>query len=115
MPSITVTITNTNPELDEETFLEIVGDAFARIVEGTPVRTGYCKSQWNLIFGGSTITLFNPCSYISFLEDDLGWVQDVIDELPGIIATATGKLRKFKNAVKASVSSPEYIPVDERE
>ena len=118
MPDISVTLTNTSPEIDDETWFEIVEEVYNEIVAATPVDTGNCIGAWQLSGGGDSFTISNPTPYVSFLED--GWssqapegmVRPALDKLPSIVRRRAR--RRKKGTIRAEIVQPEYVPVKDR-
>lgn len=67
-------------------------EVLRRIVERTPVDTGYAQSQWHLDTDSSSFTVSNQCEYIQYLENGhsqqapTGMVAVTMNEVPQIIA-----------------------------
>lgn len=117
MPSITLTLINSNPEqISPEDWEEICEELFEEIKENTPLDTGYCQSQWEISQTADDIfVIVNSAEYASFLED--GWsdqapngmVQPALEKLPSLIRRKIKK-RKLTGEVYASLEIPDYVP-----
>lgn len=120
MPSITIYLTKKDKRITTGEWGVICYEVFKRIKERTPVRTGRCKSNWDMTDHsegrGTSYRIFNPTPYVSFLENGHsrqapeGMVRPTLQELPEIIALVTHGYKKYKQTVRI----PEYIPVDLR-
>lgn len=89
MPAISLTIENSS--LPEPEFEDLSREVFDRLVQLTPVDTGFCADSWEYDFQGDSCTFYNPCDYASYLDD--GWsnqapdgmTRPVLQELPALV------------------------------
>lgn len=116
MPSVKLTLINTNPErIDADSWEAICQELFDMVVENSPVDTGQFQESWELNQIADDIwEIFNPLEYASFLED--GWsdqapngvLEPALESLPSLIQQHVG--RRVSGAVYATLEVPDYIP-----
>lgn len=91
MSGVHVSITN-YLNLPPDDFVEICVDIVNRLIDATPVDTGYCVEHWRYtVISEDLVEIWNDTEYLSYLEDgwsnqaSAGWIEDILSNFSVIV------------------------------
>jgi hypothetical protein len=70
MPGISLTLDNVS-HYGVADWLDICDNVLNLLKAHTPIDTGYCIEQWEMLFDVKRTVFYNDCEYSSYLDD--GW------------------------------------------
>lgn len=91
MPGVHVSVSN-YLDLPPEDFVAVCEELVSRLIDATPVDTGFCQDHWRYtIINDNLVEIWNDTDYLSYLEDgwskqaEAGWIENILSSFQDIV------------------------------